>query len=320
MKGWQFTKTHEPLKMVEKEDPKAAPGHVVIDTGACGICHSDVGALHDEGWMSLMNLPVIMGHENAGTVAEVGEGVTDFKVGDRVAICPTGPSGEGAPGYSYDGGFGTKIHVSAEDLVSVPDKLSIVEAASATDAGMTSYHAIFTRGGAKPGMNVALIGIGGLGQFGLQALIAAGVENVYAVDTSEAARELAKNIGAKEVVQNITELADKELDLVVDFAGFGETTTQALETVVYGGRVVLVGMGKLETTVNVTDFITKSKELVASVGGTKEDIAAVYELMAAGKLSPKLHVIKPEDIPQGIKDLEDGKVQGRLVAVYDEKA
>lgn len=105
MKGWQFTKTHEPLKLVEKENPKAEKVHVVIKTGAVGLCHSDVGTMEDEGWMSLMNAPVIMAHENAGIIIEVGEGVTDFKEGDRVAICPTGPSGW-AHGYAYDGGFG----------------------------------------------------------------------------------------------------------------------------------------------------------------------------------------------------------------------
>lgn len=105
MKGWQFTKTHEPLKLVEKENPKAEKVHVVIKTGAVGLCHSDVGTMEDEGWMSLMNAPVIMAHENAGIIIEVGEGVTDFKEGDRVAICPTGPSGL-AHGYAYDGGFG----------------------------------------------------------------------------------------------------------------------------------------------------------------------------------------------------------------------
>jgi len=158
VRGWQFTATHAPLQMVEKEDPKAQEGYVVIKTGAVGIRHSDVGALESEEWMSIMNVPIIMDHENAGTIIEVGPGVVDFKVGDRVAICPTGPSGM-APGYAYDGGFGTRIHAPASDLVHVPDELSIKEAASATDAGMTSYHALFTAGQAKPGMKIALIGI-----------------------------------------------------------------------------------------------------------------------------------------------------------------
>ena len=267
--------------------------------------------------MSLMNAPVIMGHENAGTIIEVGEGVTDFKEGDRVAICPTGPSGL-APGYAYDGGFGTHIHAPASDLVPVPDELSIKEAASATDAGMTSYHALFNRGKAEKGMKIALIGIGGLGQFALQAAVAKGIEDIYAVDTSEKAQELAKKIGAKEVVSDISELADKELDLVVDYAGFDVTTSKALETVKPGGTVILVGMGKLQTTINVTDFIVNRKQLLSSVGGDKEDIAAIYELMATGGLSPNSLKSPFDEIPEGINRLHRGEVQGRLVAVYDE--
>ncbi len=318
MKGWLFTKTNVPLTLVEKEIPKPAPGEVIIKTGACGICHSDVGVMRDEGWLTMMKLPVIMGHECAGTIIEVGKGVKDFKVGDRVAICPTGPSGKGAPGYLYDGGFGTHVVANALDLVRVPDNLTMAEAAMATDAGMTSYHAIFTIGKARKEMNVALIGIGGLGQVGLQALIASGFKNVYAVDVRDDAIALAKKLGAKEVVRNIKDLKDKYLDLVVDFAGFGVTTTEALETVVRNGTVVLVGMGRLEFKVNVTDFIVGQKRVLGSNGGDKEDIAAIYELISAGKLTPKLTIIKPSEIPDGILMLEQGKVQGRLVAVYEE--
>ncbi len=317
MKGWLFTKTNVPLTLVEKKIPKAKPGEVILKTGACGICHTDVGVLHEEGWMSIMNVPIIMGHECAGTIIEVGKGVTDFKVGDRVAVCPTGPSGKGAPGFSYDGGFGTHMEAAAADLVKVPKGLTMAEAASATDAGMTSYHAIFTRGEAKPHMNIGIIGIGGLGQFGLQALLAAGFKNVFAVDINEKSIELAKKFGVKKVVRNIKELKDENLNLIVDFAGFGQTTTDAIETLAYGGTCVLVGMGKLEFKVNVTDFITGSKKIVASNGGTKEDIAAIYELMTTGKLKPVLHEIKHEDLPKGLKDLEERKVQGRLVVVYD---
>lgn len=318
MKGWQFTKTHEPLELVEKENPKAAPGRVVIDTKAAGLCHSDVGVLEDEGWMALMHPPVIMGHENAGVISEVGEGVTDFKVGDRVAICPTGPS-KTNPGYHYDGGFGTKIHAPAEDLVNIPDGLSMEMAASATDAGMTSYSALFNTGQATADMTVALIGIGGLGQIALQAAIAKDITNIYAVDVSEQARELAKDIGALEVVRDIKDLKDKEIDLIVDYAGFGVTTADALEIVKPGGTVVLVGMGKLESTINTTPLITGAKRLLGSVGGQPQDIADIYELMVSGKLSPKLTKISFEEIPQGIEKLAAGEVQGRLVAVYDEE-
>lgn len=318
MKGWQFTKTNEPLELVEKEAPSADKDRVVIKTGAVGICHSDVGALEDEGWMSLMDAPVIMGHENAGTILEVGENVTDFEVGDRVAICLIGPSGT-APGYVYDGGFGAHIHAPASDLVKVPEGLSMKQAASATDAGMTSYHAVFTRGGAEKGMKIGLIGIGGLGQFALQALKAKGFDDIYAADVSENARKFAEDLGAKKVAEDIKEFKDEELDLIVDYAGFDVTTSDALKTVKHSGTVVLVGMGKLKTTIDVTDFITGSKKLIASNGGTPEDIADIYELMASGDLTPTLTEIEFKDIPEGIEKLKNHEVTGRLVAIYKDE-
>lgn len=91
----------------------------------------------------------------------------------------------------------------------------------------------------------------------------------------------------------------------------------SVETVGFKGTVVLVGMASLEATVNITDFITGSKKLVASNGGTPQDIADIYDLMASGKLTPTLTEISFEDIPEGIEQLKRGEVMGRLVAIYD---
>lgn len=87
-----------------------------------------------------------------------------------------------------------------------------------------------------------------------------------------------------------------------------------MESVAFQGKVVLVGMGKLETTLNVTQLITKQATLVGNNGGTKQDIADIYELFASGKVSPKITEISFDEIPEGIQMLEDGKVTGRLVA------
>jgi propanol-preferring alcohol dehydrogenase len=82
MKGWEFTDTNIPLKLVEKPDPVAKPGFVVIDVMAAGLCHSDVAALEDPGWIGIITAhPMYMGHENAGIITEIGEGVEGFKVG-----------------------------------------------------------------------------------------------------------------------------------------------------------------------------------------------------------------------------------------------
>ncbi|WP_096271187.1 zinc-binding dehydrogenase [Paucisalibacillus globulus] len=313
MKGWQFVETNEPLQLVEKEDPKVEAGKVVIDTKVAGLCHSDVGVLKDPGWKALLGeLPVIMGHEVAGVISQVGEGVTEYQVGDKVAVCPTGPS-KTAPGYAYDGGFGTKVLAPAEDLVKIPDGVSFAQAAAGTDAGMTSYHAAFTKGGIKPGMTVGMIGIGGLGQIALEAAIAIGA-TVYAVDLNPKARELAEKLGAAGVYENVKDIAQFEPEVIVDYAGFDVTTREALESVAFQGKVVLVGMGKLETTLNVTSLITKQATLVGSNGGTKKDIEEIYALFASGKVNPTITEISFDEIPEGLQMLADHKVTGRLVA------
>jgi len=107
VKAWQFTNTHEPLVLNEVPEPAAGPGTVVVDVKASGLCHTDVGVLEDEGWLpALIRLPITMGHEVAGVISELGEGVTGWSVGDRVGLCPT--TSVGAPGFMYDGGFGSR--------------------------------------------------------------------------------------------------------------------------------------------------------------------------------------------------------------------
>jgi alcohol dehydrogenase, propanol-preferring len=314
MKGWEFTDTHVPLKVVEKPDPVARPGHVVIDIKASGLCHSDVGLLEDEEWLKLIDYrPIIIGHEFAGIIAEVGEGVTDFKVGERVGVCPIGVDGK-SPGYGRDGGYANKALVPAGDLVRIPEGVSFTQAATATDAGMTSYHAMFKRGGAKAGMKVGLIGVGGLGQIAARAAVIAGCE-VYAADISPAARELAKEIGCKAVFTDVSEMADVAPELIVDYAGFGTTTAGAIEAVAWGGRVVQVGMGRLEATINTRSLITKAVSLIGSVGGNADDIAAVYKLMASGDVKPEIVEITFEEIGEGLERLARGGVKGRQVAV-----
>lgn len=317
MKGWLFTGTHIPIKIIEKPDPVAPPGEVVIDIKAAGLCHSDVGALEDPGWMELISgAPLIFGHEFAGVISQVGEGVTGYKVGDRVGVCPISSTGA-VSGYNRDGGYATKAVVVADQLVPIPNRVTFAQGAAATDAGMTSYHAMFVTGAAKPGMKVGVIGIGGLGQIAARAAVVKGIE-VYAVDTSPAARDLAEEIGCTAVYENTSDLAQHNLPLIVDYAGFGVTTAQALEAIGFQGTVVVVGMGRLEATINTRTLILKQAKVVGSNGGTGADIAAVYDLMATGDLDPLLTIIKFEDIDKGLEQLHKGLVKGRLVALVDE--
>nr|WP_282599274.1 zinc-binding dehydrogenase [Brevibacterium sp. R8603A2] len=257
--------------------------------------------------------PITIGHENAGVVAELGEGVTNVKVGDRVGVCPTTPAG--APGYVADGGFQPKIAFDANALVPIPDGVSWEQGAAATDAGMTSYHAIITNGQAGPGKKIGVIGFGGLGQIGARVAILAGAE-VYVAEVNEKVWDAAKKNGAKGVAKSISEFSDVEFDAIIDYAGFGTTTAEAIETVRRGGIVVQVGMGRLKATISTKALILSEVTLIGSQGGTKEDIAGVYEYLATGELEPTLTTIAFEDIPDGLDKLAKGEVVGRLVALY----
>ncbi|MDO8151238.1 zinc-binding dehydrogenase [Isoptericola sp. b408] len=316
MRAWRFHGTHKPLTLEEVPEPEAGPGEVVVDIKAAGVCHSDVSALDDETWMPLFpQLPVTPGHENAGVISQVGPGMEHWKVGDRVGLAPL--TGDGfALGYGpWDGGFGEKLRATDENLVRLPDEVSFEMGAMATDAGLTSYHAIVTAGGLKPGMRVGVIGLGGLGYIGARVGVLKGAE-VYGADISAGARELADEIGLAGVAESIEEFADKKLDLIVDYAGFGTTTTGALNTLAEFGTFVQVGMGKLEFEISTYPIIINQLTIKGSKSGTKQDLVELYDLMRSGDLNPPVNHITHDEIPGAIDRLREGGVVGRLIATY----
>lgn len=313
MKAWHFHDTHKPLERAEIPEPTPGPGEVVLDIKAAGLCHSDVGVLDDEQWLAIIpQRPVVMGHEIAGVVSAVGEGVTEVAVGDRVGVCPTGASPT-APGYGRDGGFTEKHVCLPGDLVAMPDGLSYELAALGTDAGMTSYHAIMTIGGLQPGWKVGVIGFGGLGQVGARVGVVKGAE-IHVAEPNRDVWDRAREAGAVDVVADASAWAGQDFDLVVDYAGFGETTRQAAKAVRRGGTVVLVGMGRLEFTLDTMDMILGEVRVLGSQGGTPQDIADVYELLAAGAIQPAVTVVGFDEIPAYLDKLRAHEVTGRVVA------
>lgn len=316
MKAWQFTGTNNPLEFNDVAEPHAGPGQVVVEVRAAGVCHSDVTAIDDAGWMPLFpHLPRTMGHENAGVITEVGPGMEEWKVGDRVGLAPVMSDGD-AIGYGkWDGGFGPQLLATNDNLVKLPDEVSFELGAMATDAGLTAYHAIMAVGGAKAGMKVGVIGLGGLGYIGARVAALSGAE-VYGAEVNPQTRELADEIGLAGVADSIDAFKDKNLDLIVDYAGFGTTTAAAIETLAEFGTLVQVGMGRLEANINTYPLIVNQLTIKGSKSGTKEDLEALYALMKSGQLNPPMNIITQAEIPEAIDKLRAGGVVGRFVAVY----
>lgn len=318
MQAWRFHGTNKEMTLEDVERPTAGPGEVLVEVKAAGLCHSDVSALDDENWMHFFwNIPHTLGHENAGVVVEAGEGMEEW-MGKRVGLSPVMPDGD-AIGYgNWEGGYGPYVRATEANLVPLPDGVSFENAAVATDAGLTSYHAMVAVGGCtmgSEGMKVGVIGLGGLGFMGARVAVLHGAE-VYAAEISDKREAIAEKIGLAGVSTSILDFKDKELDLIVDYAGFGTTTAEAIEAVKEGGTVVQVGLGRSEATISTQTMVLKQVRFLGSKSGTKEDLAAIYELMDGDKCNPPKEIIAPAEIPAGLDRLRQGGVDKRLVAVY----
>lgn len=310
MKAWQLNGINEPLELIERDDPKPGPGEIVLHMRAAGLCHSDVGFM--EGTLQLVQkTPIILGHESAGIVAELGPDVSDFRIGDRVVISGTQDS---MPGVFSDGGYATHCLVNAKALMPLPDNVSFIQGATATDAGSTSYAGVVAAGELKPGQRVGIVGLGGLGMVGARLALLNGASEIYGAEPRKEVWSVAKEQGVIDVYEDVNDLAELGLDLIVDYAGFGTTTDGAIKAVRPGGIVVQVGLGKNEATINTEILCIKNITLRGARGGYPDHLRAVLDHMSKGELEIKATAISFGEIPAGLEKLKKGGVTGRLVA------
>src|ERR1700712_1665631 len=203
-----------PLTLADVETVSPSRDHVRITVAACGVCGTD-REFH-EGHFPGMTWPLTLWHEVAGTVAEVGDGVEDFAVGDRVAVGWFGgncnrcvPCRRGffmqcerlqVPSWQYPGGYAESVTAPATALARIPDALSFVEAAPLGCAGVTTFNAL-RRTRAVAGDLVAVLGIGGLGHLGVQWARAMGFETV-AIARGAARADAARELGAHHYIDS----------------------------------------------------------------------------------------------------------------------
>jgi propanol-preferring alcohol dehydrogenase len=333
MKAAVVTDFTSPLEIQEREIPQPARGQVLVRMEACGLCHTDIHAANGD-WPAKPTLPFIPGHEGIGIVTEIGAGVTEHEVGDRVAIAWLGSAcghcrycidgretlcqSQQNSGYSVDGAFAEYAVADARFTVSVPDGIESLDAAALTCAGVTSYKAVKVAEIA-PAETVAVFGIGGLGHLAVQYARLVGA-SVIAVDIDADKLELATALGADHVVnalevdpiEAIRELGGADVSLA--FAVTPKAFQQAFASLSPGGRLVCVAMPPEGTmSIPIFDTVIKDLKIIGSIVGTRQDLAEVFELQASGRTRVVAEGRKLDEVNQAMAEVLSGEALARLV-------
>ncbi|MFG3145217.1 NAD(P)-dependent alcohol dehydrogenase [Streptomyces sp. NPDC048243] len=341
MKALQYRTIGAAPEVVTVPDPEPGPGQVLLKVTAAGVCHSDIAVMSWPAESFPYALPLTLGHEGAGTVAALGDGVSGVAVGDEVAVY--GPWGCGVcakcaegkenyclradelgirpPGLGAPGAMAEYLLVDDPRHLVPTDGLDPVAAVPLTDAGLTPYHAI-KRSLPKltPGSTAVVIGTGGLGHVAIQLLRAMTSARVIALDVSEDKLALARTVGAHEAVLSDAGAAAKVRELtggigaqaVFDFVGAEPTVRTAgavaavegdIAIVGIGGGALPVGFGSLPFEVSVT----------APYWGSRGELIEVLDLARAGAVSVHTETYSLDEAPLAYERLHAGKINGRAV-------
>lgn len=315
---------------------------VIVRIGGAGVCRTDLHII--EGiWRPHMDptgttlLPLIMGHENAGWIEEIGSEVEGLKIGDPVIVHPkvTGGTclacrrghdmhGDGTfPGLDCNGGYAEALTTSVRNIVKLPQTLLPKEVAPYSDAGLTAYRAAkkATRH-LLPGEFCVVIGAGGLGHIGIQCLKAMCAAEVIVVDKSDISLALALAVGADRVIKadgNEVE-AIKAItgghgaEAVIDFVGEHGTTTRGLEMTRPMGSYYIVGYGE-DIRIPAVDLIITERNIIGNLVGTWAELTELMSLADAGKVDLTVQEYSLSQANMALSDLHHGRIKGRGVLV-----
>jgi len=319
------------------ETPAPGPGEVLVKVQACGVCHSDLH-LSQGDWdllRGITKMPLIGGHEIAGVVSSVGEGVTDLKIGDRVGVpwlhwtcgecefCCAGRETlcgkQKITGCTVDGGFAEYVKAPSSHAAKLPAGLTAEEAAPLLCAGLTVYKALKNSGIAK-GERLAVFGVGGLGHLAVQIGHAMGAQ-VCAIDIADDKLELARTLGAEWTVNAATEQVPKKVRAIggVHVALVTSASAAAYETALRvlrkGGTLAVVGMPSEPFKVSAVALVAGETRIVASAVGTREDLRELFELVAKFPIRCHVETRPLEALPAVFDEMKRGVVLGRVVIV-----
>jgi propanol-preferring alcohol dehydrogenase len=323
----------EPLHLEEVDFSDPSPSEILVKMRASGVCHTDLHAV-DGDWPVKPLLPFIPGHEGVGVAVKVGCDVRDVKEGDRVGLpwlrsacgrcewcitgwetlCPYAVYG----GYTANGSFADYARAPSAYVARIPERLSDVDAGPILCAGVTTWKAL-KETEAQPGQWVAISGVGGLGQLGVQYAVAMGF-HVVAIDVDPEKLLVAKRMGAEIAIDaqqdDVVETVQSEIGgahgvivTAVSLTAF----TQAIGITRRRGTCVLVGLPPGDFPTPLFDVVLKRITIRGSLVGTRADLHDCLSIAADRNIRSLIHTQPLEKVNNALDDLRHGKVQGRIV-------
>lgn len=327
------------LKIEEVPTPRPGPGEVLVAIAANGLCHTDVTYYAAQIPEKMRIYPLILGHEAAGKVVALGDGVTGLAEGDSVLLPPVYGCGEcescaagldnlckrsNMLGGTRHGAYAQYLTLPARYAFKMNPKVDLTRACVAADAVATVYYALKERVAIQPGDKVAVFGAGGLGLAALNVAREMGAAKCYAVDVRDESLEAARRLGAEtinaegkeKIFKELKSLSGDGIRIALDCVGHGSTIAEAFGTVCRGGDVAVIGFTLDKVTLSAGMFMGLQKRVGGSWGCPTRLFPEVVKLVEGGGIDFDTLVSRDyalADVEQAFRDLEAGSIVGRAV-------
>ena len=331
MKVAQVSKAGADFQIVEREIPEPGAGQVRFKVQACGVCHSDV--FTKEGQWPGIQYPRVPGHEVVGIIDELGDGVSEWKKGQRAGVgwhgghdgtclqCRRGDFGNcrnlKIPGISYDGGYQEYMVAPVEALTAIPESLGDVEAAPLLCAGITTFNAL-RHSGAGPGDLVAVQGIGGLGHLGIQWANKFGYK-VAAIGRGPENAALAKKLGASVYIDTKSTNPAEELQklggaqVILATAPSSKAMSALVDGLGPNGKLMVVGVAFDPIEVTPVQLITGSRGIQGWAAGTPADAEDTLRFAELTGVRPMIETYPLAKAAEAYARMMSGHAQFRVV-------
>ena len=320
-----------PLKLADVETKPPGRDEVRLAVSACGICGTDRAFAN--GGFPNMSWPLTLGHEIAGTIAELGDGVAEFAVGDRVVVGWFGgccnhcdPCRKGilihcvngkVPSLHYPGGYAESVTVPANALARIPSQLSDVEAAPMGCAGVTTYHALRSTK-ALPGDRVAILGVGGLGHLGVQFARAMGFETI-AIARGTGKADDARKLGAHHYIDSTSGDVAESLralggaTVVLATAGNSAAMGATVGGILPEGELITIGVTTEPLPINPVQLITPGISVIGHPSGTAKDVEDTMHFAVLSGVRAWIEELPLAQAAEGYAAMEHGRAHYRTV-------